>query len=177
VTLSGSSYAGRRGLKSPDPGPFKRKPPKANLTEGFAFAKPSPRERRSPKRMQASATLQRYTYMNQKRDKPRRGPWRSRAYRAQVRALRCCGADLPHKCGGGKVQASHTGEDKGGSMKASDLSCTQKCPNLHAQWEGRKGAFAGWSRQRRQEWAAGKVRGTMTALGYVDAEDAYRRAA
>ena len=130
-----------------------------------AFPKPAPKAKRARK------PLARRTRVNQKRAKPRRGPPRDPAYRVAVRGLaKCCAPSLLTGTGTawyceGPFEASHTGEDKGGSMKASDYSCVCKCRKHHRHWDGRSGVFAGWSRERRQEWAAAVVAETQARLG------------
>jgi hypothetical protein len=174
MPLSGRSYGGRRGLKSPDPGPFKRRPPKSNLTKGFAHPKPTRAERKPPKRLQSKGSIQRKTWMPKRREKPRRGPWRSKSYRARVRGLPCSARSLspcwwPPAVRPGTLEASHTGEDKGAGMKAGDQSCVSKCSGHHKNWEGRSGPFLGWTRRERQDWAAERVAETQAALGWTPA--------
>jgi hypothetical protein len=60
------------------------------------------------------------------RRKPRKGPARNWKYRAWIRTLPCaaCGSTS-------NVEAAHTGNDGGASMKASDYSCIPLCTNCH----------------------------------------------
>ncbi len=92
--------------------------------------------------------------MKQRRETQRRGPPRDEAFKAFVRTLRCIHPEPTDPCDGLPIQASHTGEDKGGSMKASDFSCLPQCPRHHTDWDQRRGVFTGWSREQRQAWAA-----------------------
>ena len=56
----------------------------------------------------------------------RRGPARDAAYRAWIRGLPCvaCGSTE-------NVEAAHTGQDGGMSMKSSDYSCVPLCSDCH----------------------------------------------
>ena len=61
----------------------------------------------------------------------RRGPPRDEGYKAWIRSLPCVGCGVL-----GRSEASHTGEDSGMSMKASDYSCVPLCPDCHTQGPG-----------------------------------------
>jgi hypothetical protein len=167
MPLPGSSFGGRRGIKSPDPGPFVRKPPKANLTEGFAFAKPTS-TRKPPKRLQSKGRLQRKTRINPRRLKPRRGPWRSKEHRAKVRALPCAAPNAPVGCSG-PIQCSHldTGLEKGMGMKAGDQMTAPQCRKHHSEWEERRGVFAKWSREDRAKYADEATHETQIQTGLI----------
>lgn len=118
---------------------------------GPAFPKPG------PKKPAMRAGQHRRKGIKQRRETPRRGPWRSDEYKAWIRTHRCIGLTerIPHDCDAWKgIQASHTGEDKGAGMKSSDASCLPKCRCLHRQWEKREGVFEGWGWWRRARWAA-----------------------
>lgn len=127
-----------------------------------AFPKPTPKAKRKPRGLP------------RKRAKPRRGPWRSEAYRAEVRELPCCAWPYCGPCrweaGRGLVEASHADvyAEKGGGMKAGDQRCVPHCPGHHDDWEQRKGAFAGWSKEGRQVWADAWTRDTQRTLGYPE---------
>src|ERR1051325_11372231 len=62
------------------------------------------------------------------RNRPRKGPPRSEAYKEWIRSLPCIG------CGReGPSEPAHTGVDGGMSMKASDYSCVPLCRECHTQ--------------------------------------------
>jgi len=65
--------------------------------------------------------------------KARRGPARNWKYRAWVRTLPCaaCGESVG-------IQAAHTGDDGGMSMKASDYSCVPLCFGCHREYDNGK---------------------------------------
>lgn len=58
--------------------------------------------------------------------KARRGPARDWNYRRWIRSLPCCACSSTQY-----VEAAHTGEDGGTSMKASDYSCVPLCAWCH----------------------------------------------
>jgi len=63
------------------------------------------------------------------RRKARRGPARNWRYLAWIRTLPCAA------CGTTPAQAAHTGDDGGGSQKASDYSCVPLCHECHAEYD------------------------------------------
>jgi hypothetical protein len=76
--------------------------------------------------------LKRYARIKQRRS-VRRGPWRSKPYRAWIASFPCL------ICGNPNTQASHT-EKGGGSMKGTDASCVPLCCTglrHHDQLDGR----------------------------------------
>jgi phage terminase large subunit GpA-like protein len=58
----------------------------------------------------------------------RRGPARDADYRRWVRTLPCLACHSRQS-----IEAAHTGQDGGMSMKASDYSCIPLCSNCHTQ--------------------------------------------
>lgn len=64
----------------------------------------------------------------QPRRKSRRGPARSRKYRAWIRSLPSCVSGRPH------CEAAHTGDDGGMSMKASDYTCVPLTAEEHCEY-------------------------------------------
>jgi hypothetical protein len=72
-----------------------------------------------------------------------------------VRLLSCCACGRPSPS-----EASHvtlSADQKGVGMKVSDAQCVPHCggpKGCHAQWEQRRGRFAGWDRQMRWDTAA-----------------------
>ncbi len=73
------------------------------------------------------AVLDRFT--RAPRRKARRGPKRSRDYKAFVRTLPCCCG-----CGRGPSEAAHVGSDGGMSMKANDYSCVPLFWRCHIRY-------------------------------------------
>lgn len=48
---------------------------------------------------------------------------------------------------------------KGTSIKCSDLESVPMCWNGNVvEWGENKGAFAGWTKNRRREWATGMIK-------------------
>ena len=83
--------------------------------------------------------------------KPRRGPWRSPAFRAYVRIHPCvacqklcgnCGAKCVGvgRCVGVPVDACHT-ENNGMSSKGPDSSCAPGCRKHHREFDAGRKAF------------------------------------
>lgn len=72
----------------------------------------------------------------------RRGPPRNWKYRAWVRTLPCavCGTSVG-------IQAAHTGDDGGMSMKASDYSCVPLCLTCHSEYDNGKVSGPAFERQ------------------------------
>lgn len=69
----------------------------------------------------------------------------------------------------GKIEAAHEGERKPGvALKSPDGSCFALCRKHHRpEWTEHKGAFEGWSKERRREWA--DARGAATQARYLSA--------
>lgn len=109
--------------------------------------------RRTP--LRRGGRLSRKTALKAKRERPRRGPRRDRAYMDRVKELPCCAPGAPAGCWG-SIDPSHTGE-RGLGQKADDWTCIPKCRGHHEAWECHHGVFAGWSKERRREWAAAEV--------------------
>lgn len=132
---------------------------------GLMFPKPGPKVRRGPKRMQQKTPLRRLTRLNPRRVKPRRGPWRSKEYRAQVRTLPCCAPRAPRGCSGA-IEASHLdfGEEKGMGMKAGDQRCVPHCHQHNQQWPS-NGVWREMTRAQLEVYMDEAIHETQVTLG------------
>lgn len=68
-----------------------------------------------------------------------------------------------HKCEG-RIEVCHEGRTgKGMGTRCPDAETIPMCTSLHRQWTEHRGWFAGWSKEKRREWAAERIAET-TAL-------------
>jgi hypothetical protein len=149
------------------PGGKRRKPPKPNPTEGLAFPKPTRRGPKAAKRMEQRTFLRRHTRIKAKRDKPRRGPWRSKEYRARVRELECCAPNAPIGCRG-RITCSHLDvelTEKGAGMKTGDQNTAPHCWGHNCAWDQKTGPFRGWTKVERARYAEEAIHETQVTLG------------
>jgi peptidyl-tRNA hydrolase len=134
-----------------------------------AFPKPQRREKKR-RWLERSSSLQTSTRINASREKERRGPPRDRSYLDLVKALcRCEARGLGTPCWG-PFDPCHTGGSAAGAgagMKSSDYSAICMCRGHHNEFDQRAkdGAFAGWTDEQRDLWAAPRVWATQERIG------------
>ncbi len=147
----------------------------------YPVPKPAPKQRSgasfggragfNASKLPRSKPLARHTWMPRKRKKPRRGPWRSSEYRAQVRTLPCCAPGAPIGCGG-RITCSHLDQglkEKGMGMKTGDQNSAPHCEGHNDCWDNRHGCFRGWTNEEREFYADEAIHETQVLLGYRSA--------
>lgn len=121
--------------------------------------------RRSP--LKRGAPLARKTRLKPRREAPRRGRVVDESYRRAVADLPCYVAEsgIDAECLGA-VEPNHMDPrgDRAFGMKVSDHLCAPFCHGHHRHWHDCSGPFAGWSKERRREYAALAVESTMVAV-------------
>lgn len=110
--------------------------------------------------------LRRKSPVKPKRKKPRRsGRVRDPKYLEFVRTLPCCAPHVPEfvvltqPCG--QSEAHHAGNDRGYGQKCSDHDTIPLCRTAHAHWHTGTGMFAGWTKERRRDWARDMIIATQ----------------
>lgn len=69
----------------------------------------------------------------------------------------------PHACEG-RIEVCHEGRTgKGMGTRCPDSETIPMCTGLHRQWTEHRGWFAGWTKEKRREWADARIAET-TAL-------------
>lgn len=142
------------------------------MTAAPMFPKPEPRAKeRKPWRRSKPIRARRARRLDDpKQSDPARLTWvhfemcevrrieeRPGYFRILTKAQACCR---------GRVEAAHEGEKKPGiALKSPDGSSIALCRRHHRQWTDHVGAFAGWGRDRRRDWA--DRRGAATQARYL----------
>lgn len=121
--------------------------------------------------MKRSTPLQRRTRMRARcwltrrwipRTKRRARAGEDPAYLARVRLLVCVARYLS-ACHG-RIEAHHAGRRPGIGRKAHDHTAVPLCSAHHTDWHQAAGAFRGWQRDRRREWADEQIAATRALL-------------
>lgn len=167
------------GLKFPGAGTKRRKPPKPNLTEGFALPKPTRRGPRPAKRMEQRTALRRLTRINPKRSGHRGNPNPApqafpkpagRAYDTpyllEVKKLPCLLKGKPGHVCDGPSEADHGGERPYG-RKCDDRKSLPFCPGGHRQRQRYQGYFKGWDKVRMRHWLEDRIAEVQAKLSWV----------
>jgi hypothetical protein len=114
-----------------------------------------------------SASLKRTGRVKAKRSTPRRSNREhDQEYMAKVRELPCIvGEMLPHSFVHEREMHAHHMGARGLGQKCSDYETVPMCALCHANWHNCADEFAGWSKEKRREFAQATIEATQGKLG------------